>query len=45
MHDTYDIVRQDHWLRVNLQAVIVADLLADLLAAAGGAHFNVTVTS
>lgn len=37
---TYDIVRHDRRLRMDLQAVVVADLLADLLAAAGGAHFS-----
>lgn len=39
-NETYDIVRHYHRLRVDLQAIVVADLLANLLAAAGGAHFS-----
>lgn len=39
--NTYDVIRHDRWIRVYLQAIVVADLLANLLAAAGGAHFSV----
>lgn len=39
-NETYDIVCHYHRLRVDLQAIVVADLLANLLAAAGGAHFS-----
>ncbi|KAL0106936.1 hypothetical protein PUN28_015450 [Cardiocondyla obscurior] len=39
--DTYDIVRHDRRIRVYLQAVVVADLLADVFAARSGAHLSV----